>query len=98
MRLRESERLWTRSDIVPRARTERMLTLPQKFTQPLPTYDPLFTSHAAKEALDRTVALHFLRTGQFSTAETFIEVRRLCSASGHTGKQTHPGVWCRNHF
>ncbi|KAF8136310.1 CTLH/CRA C-terminal to lish motif domain-containing protein [Boletus edulis] len=47
--------------------------LDKRFTQPLPTYDPLFTSHAAKEALDRTIALHFLRTGQFSTAETFIE-------------------------
>lgn len=43
----------------------------------MPTYDPLFTSHAAKEALDRTIALHLLRTGQFSTAETFIEVRHL---------------------
>ncbi|KAG8217473.1 ubiquitin-protein ligase E3 [Butyriboletus roseoflavus] len=47
--------------------------LDKKFTQPLPTYDPLFTSHAAKAALDRTIALHLLRTGQFSTAETFIE-------------------------
>ncbi|KAH0830525.1 E3 ubiquitin-protein ligase [Lanmaoa asiatica] len=47
--------------------------LDKKFTQSLPTYDPLFTSHAAKEALDRTIALHLLRTGQFSTAETFID-------------------------
>jgi len=47
--------------------------LDKKFTQPLPAYDPLFTSHAAKEALDRTIALHLLRTGQFTTAETFIQ-------------------------
>ncbi|KAF9246569.1 CTLH/CRA C-terminal to lish motif domain-containing protein [Melanogaster broomeanus] len=47
--------------------------LDKRFTQALPTYDPLFASDTAKEALDRTVALHFLRTGQFSTAQTFIE-------------------------
>lgn len=47
----------------------------QRFTQPLPTYAPLFTSDRAQAALERTIALHFLRTGQFSTAETFIQVR-----------------------
>ncbi|KAG0705155.1 CTLH/CRA C-terminal to lish motif domain-containing protein [Suillus ampliporus] len=47
--------------------------LDKKFTQPLPTYDPLFTSDSAQAALERTIALHFLRTGQFSTAETFIQ-------------------------
>jgi len=60
-------------------RREYDLTRPtfsvQKFTQPLPTYDPLFTSPRAQEALERTIALHFLRTGQLSTAETFIQVR-----------------------
>lgn len=75
MRLRDLERLWTRSDLVTSPAQSSSSLLPQKFTQPLPTYDPLFTSHAAKEALDRTIALHLLRTGQFSTAETFIEVR-----------------------
>lgn len=53
----------------------------QKFTQPLPKYDPLFASDSAKEALERTIALHFLRTGQFSTAETFIQVRGSLSTS-----------------
>ena len=47
----------------------------QKFPNSLPTFSPLFTSTKASQALDRTVALHFLRTGQFTTAETFIEVR-----------------------
>ncbi|KAG9318435.1 hypothetical protein JVU11DRAFT_526 [Chiua virens] len=47
--------------------------LDKKFTLPLPTYDPLFTTSAAKDALDHTIALHLLRTGQFSTAETFIK-------------------------
>ena len=46
---------------------------PQKFPNALPTFSPLFTSTKASQALDRTVALHFLRTGQFTTAETFIE-------------------------
>lgn len=49
--------------------------LSQKFQTPLPTYSPLFTSPEANAALERTIALHFLRTGQFKTAETFIEVR-----------------------
>ncbi|KAG1877625.1 hypothetical protein DFJ58DRAFT_712341 [Suillus subalutaceus] len=47
--------------------------LDKKFTQPLPTYEPLFASKDAQAALERTIALHFLRTGQFSTAETFIQ-------------------------
>lgn len=46
----------------------------QKFTNPLPSYEPLFTSPEAKLALERTVAMHFLRTGQFETAETFLSV------------------------
>ncbi|KAF9653100.1 hypothetical protein BDM02DRAFT_3135933 [Thelephora ganbajun] len=47
--------------------------LDKKFPNSLPTFSPLFTSDKAFQALDRTVALHFLRTGQFTTAETFIE-------------------------
>ena len=46
----------------------------QKFTNPLPSYEPLFLSSEAKAALERTVAVHFLRTGQFDTAEMFISV------------------------
>ncbi|KAH7930830.1 hypothetical protein BV22DRAFT_1027990 [Leucogyrophana mollusca] len=46
--------------------------LDKKFTQSLPSYDPLFASEASRVALERTIALHFLRTGQFATAETFI--------------------------
>jgi hypothetical protein len=46
----------------------------QKFTTSLPTYNPLFSSQKAVTALERTIALHFLRTGQFTIAETFFEV------------------------
>ena len=35
----------------------------------------MFSSPEANAALERTIALHFLRTGQFKTAESFIEVR-----------------------
>lgn len=42
---------------------------------PLPSYEPLFSSSEAKAALERTIAFHFLRTGQFDTAETFLSVR-----------------------
>jgi len=47
-------------------------TLDKRFTAPLPSYQPLFSSPAAIAALERTIARHFLRTGQFETAETFI--------------------------
>ncbi|KIK31264.1 hypothetical protein PISMIDRAFT_85678 [Pisolithus microcarpus 441] len=47
--------------------------LDKAFTQPLPSYDPLFMSDDAKASLDSTVAVHFLRTGQFSAAEMFIQ-------------------------
>ncbi|KIK93160.1 hypothetical protein PAXRUDRAFT_829243 [Paxillus rubicundulus Ve08.2h10] len=60
--------------------------LDKRFTQSLPTYDPLFASDAAGEALDRTIALHFLRTGQFSTAETFIEESGVDISSGLRGQ------------
>ncbi|CDO70792.1 hypothetical protein BN946_scf184798.g108 [Trametes cinnabarina] len=46
--------------------------LDKKFANSLPSYDPLFASPEAKGALERTIAVHFLRTGQFDTAQTFI--------------------------
>ncbi|KAL5490492.1 hypothetical protein ACEPAI_5325 [Sanghuangporus weigelae] len=46
--------------------------LDKKFTNPVPEIEPLFTSNEAQDALQRTIALHFLRTGQFETAEVFI--------------------------
>lgn len=46
----------------------------QKFPTSLPSYPDLFTSDASVAALERTIALHFLRTGQFDVAETFLEV------------------------
>ncbi|KAI0748015.1 hypothetical protein C8Q80DRAFT_1104403 [Daedaleopsis nitida] len=46
--------------------------LDKKFTNPLPSYEPLFVSPQAKASLERIIAVHFLRTGQFDTAETFI--------------------------
>ncbi|THH13432.1 hypothetical protein EW146_g6787 [Bondarzewia mesenterica] len=47
--------------------------LDKRFTNPLPTYNPLFTSPTAEKALEHVIAMHFLRIGRFSTAETFIE-------------------------
>ncbi|KAH8117552.1 ubiquitin-protein ligase E3 [Phellopilus nigrolimitatus] len=47
--------------------------LDKKFTNSVPEMPSLFTSAEAQEALQRTIALHFLRTGQFSTADTFLE-------------------------
>ena len=47
----------------------------QKFVNPVPVFSPLFTSESSQEALERTIALHFLRTGQFATSQTFLEVR-----------------------
>lgn len=41
---------------------------------PLPTYEPLFASKDAQRALEHVITTHFLRTGRFSTAETFIQV------------------------
>ncbi|KAL0580240.1 hypothetical protein V5O48_001745 [Marasmius crinis-equi] len=45
----------------------------KKFATPLPSYPDLFESDSSVQALERTIALHFLRTGQFDTAETFIQ-------------------------
>lgn len=44
----------------------------KKFSQPLPSYPDLFASDASVGALERTIALHLLRTGQFETAETLL--------------------------
>ena len=46
----------------------------QKFTNSLPSYSPLFTSETSVAEMERSIAIHFLRTGQFTTAETFLEV------------------------
>ncbi|KAL5533317.1 hypothetical protein ACEPAF_5093 [Sanghuangporus sanghuang] len=46
--------------------------LDKKFTNPVPEIEPLFTLNEAQDALQRTIALHFLRTGQFETAEVFM--------------------------
>lgn len=53
----------------------------QKFTNPVPELEPLFDSPDAQEVLQRTIALHFLRTGQFNIAETFLNVRVSCCAA-----------------
>ncbi|THH32103.1 hypothetical protein EUX98_g2081 [Antrodiella citrinella] len=47
--------------------------LDKRFTVPLPSYSPLFASAESVAALERTIAQHFLRTGQFRTAEVFVE-------------------------
>ncbi|KAF9264727.1 hypothetical protein L218DRAFT_979426 [Marasmius fiardii PR-910] len=48
-------------------------SIDKKFSTPLPSYPDLFASQPSIAALERTIALHFLRTGQFDTAQTFIE-------------------------
>ncbi|CCL99151.1 uncharacterized protein FIBRA_01166 [Fibroporia radiculosa] len=60
--------------------------LDKKFSAQLPSYDPLFSSPEAHAALEHTIALHFLRIGQFHTAETFIEES---SASIDPNMRTH---------
>ncbi|PPR06632.1 hypothetical protein CVT26_001174 [Gymnopilus dilepis] len=45
----------------------------EKFPSPLPSYSDLFSSPSSVAALERTIALHLLRTGQFDVAETFLE-------------------------
>ncbi|KIK59865.1 hypothetical protein GYMLUDRAFT_44340 [Collybiopsis luxurians FD-317 M1] len=45
----------------------------KKFPSSLPSYPELFESESAVSALERTISLHFLRTGQFETARTFLE-------------------------
>jgi hypothetical protein len=46
----------------------------KKFANPLPEYEPLFTSPDAIAALERTIALHYLRTGHFNIARELIKV------------------------
>ena len=70
-----SGRLWTRCVLCVAVSCDTIPSVSQKFTNPLPSYEPLFQSPEAKAALERTIAIHFLRTGQFNTAETFINVR-----------------------
>ena len=45
----------------------------QKFSNPMPMYSNLFSSPESIAALERTIALHFLRTGHFDIAETFLK-------------------------
>ncbi|KAG8746438.1 hypothetical protein FRC12_014287 [Ceratobasidium sp. 428] len=47
--------------------------LDKKFPMQLPDTGPLFTSETAMDALERTIAMHFFRTGSFNVAHTFIE-------------------------
>jgi len=47
-------------------------TLDKKYPDPLPKHPPLFTSPRAAAALDRVIALHFVRSGEFNVADTFI--------------------------
>ncbi|KAI0030740.1 CTLH/CRA C-terminal to lish motif domain-containing protein [Vararia minispora EC-137] len=47
--------------------------LDKLFVNSLPTYQPLFASEEANDALEHVIAIHFLRTGRFATAQTFIE-------------------------
>jgi len=54
--------------------------VPQRFPTPLPSYSNLFSSQESFAALERTIALHFLRTGQFEVTETFLDVSILWSA------------------
>lgn len=46
----------------------------QKFPTPLPSYPGLFSSTESHQALEKTVALHLLRRGQFEAAETLLQV------------------------
>lgn len=40
----------------------------------MPELPQLFASAEAQEAMERTIALHLLRTGQFNAVETFFHV------------------------
>ncbi|KAF9480118.1 hypothetical protein BDN70DRAFT_878003 [Pholiota conissans] len=51
--------------------------LDKKFPTPLPTYSELFSSQPSVTALERTIALHLLRTGQFEVAETFLRESQI---------------------
>ncbi|KAJ7063253.1 CTLH/CRA C-terminal to lish motif domain-containing protein [Mycena amicta] len=45
----------------------------QRFPAPLPSYPDIFTSPPSMAALERTIAIHLLRTGQFDTAGIFLQ-------------------------
>ncbi|TFK29891.1 ubiquitin-protein ligase E3 [Coprinopsis marcescibilis] len=45
----------------------------KKLSTALPTYTDFFSSPASVSALERTIALHLLRTGQFDVAQTFLD-------------------------
>ncbi|KAJ6596838.1 hypothetical protein DFH09DRAFT_1272396 [Mycena vulgaris] len=51
--------------------------LDKKFTAALPSHPNVFTSPTSVAALERTLALHFLRTGQFDTAGIFLQEANL---------------------
>ncbi|KZP24842.1 hypothetical protein FIBSPDRAFT_918682 [Athelia psychrophila] len=51
--------------------------LDKTFTSSLPSYSPLFTSESSKTELERAVAIHLLRSGQFDTTNTFLEESEL---------------------
>ncbi|KAI0831195.1 Sfi1 spindle body protein-domain-containing protein [Trametes gibbosa] len=51
--------------------------LDKKFPNPLPSYNPLFTTPEAKAALERTIATHFLRMGRTDTAQTFLSESKV---------------------
>jgi len=48
-------------------------SLDKKCPEALPKYPPLFNTPEARKALDRVVALHFIRNGSFDVAETFLK-------------------------
>ncbi|KAF8636596.1 hypothetical protein AX17_003406 [Amanita inopinata Kibby_2008] len=47
--------------------------LEKKFATAVPVYSNLFSSPDSLASLERAIALHFLRTGQFEIAETFLK-------------------------
>jgi hypothetical protein len=65
--------------MIPTAQLQSILNKMQKFPVQLPDTGPLFMSETAMDALERTIAMHFFRTGSFNVAHTFIEVTRIIS-------------------
>ncbi|TFK42630.1 ubiquitin-protein ligase E3 [Crucibulum laeve] len=85
--------------------------LDKKFSASLPTYSDIFSSPASEAAIERTIALHFLRTGQLDAAETFIQESGVqipselrtqfeglhCILKALRGKKIGPALdWARN--
>lgn len=64
----------------------------KRFPTPLPSYSDLFTSEESIAALERTIALHFLRTGQFEAAETFLEVGASQNLVTILANRLHTGI------